>query len=211
MKGKALGVSFMDKFASKQTSQQVIGSATHRDLTTRQITGDKNTSINDGSIQNIISSMTEREQGEVLCEFKHLAMNHPEQIRDLLIESPQFAHTILSLMTMYQLIDTTAVDQFMSSGGGGGGNVGGYGNNQQQQQQQYPNAQSPGSTLPINIDLTKLSQPERDFYDKWQNYNEQQRSTLRAALTAPGASQDQKLLKVIQVWNSLQLNLGMRL
>lgn len=195
--GKALAVIHVDKFASKQTQHQVIGSNAQRELTNRPVVGDKNTSINDSSIQGILGSMTEREQAELLCEFKHLSTYHPDQMRQLLIESPQFAHSILSLMTMFQLVDTQSIDQYLA-------------NNPQIQQ---PQAQSQSNTPPgINpARWASLNDKQLSLYEKWQTYDERQKEQVREKVNSVESQSDPKFMDIIALFNSLQDHLQIKL
>eukprot|EP00461_Guttulinopsis_vulgaris_P003690 UN03691 len=51
--------------------------------------------IDDEQIRKSILALSDKEQAEILCEFRSLAATHPEQVRQLLTDSPPFAHAIL--------------------------------------------------------------------------------------------------------------------
>lgn len=145
--------------------------------------------------------MTEREQAEILVEFKNLATNHPEQMRQLLIDSPQFAHTILTLMTIFQLVDQEAVETF----------------NVQRQQSALPTTTAPqpqrgGLTMgQVGQNQPGLSEREQKFYEKWQNYDEITRQKIRDKLSAPIETIEGEWQNAALIFRSVELKLNTKL
>lgn len=116
--GKALSVTPYEKQSQHgKQHQPVIGSGVHGQTADKsqlfsRVQQGAQTSINDQQIRNIILSLSEKEQAEVLCEFRTLVASHPEQMRSLLADSPQFAHAVLILMTMYQFVDQDIITEY---------------------------------------------------------------------------------------------------
>jgi RNA recognition motif-containing protein len=209
IKGKTLAVGHLNKFSTKSNPQNVTGSQIDRNSTNRPVQGSKN-SINEQYVQSLLASMTEKEQAEVLCEFKSLVTNHPDQVRQLLIDSPQFAHTILSLMTMFQLVDNNTVQNFMNlkfASSLQNPSPNNTSQNVPSNPQHTPNQGSQGGSVQNN----QLTEKESQFYARWQSYDETQRNSLRTTFSSAHQGSDPQVLTFASLFRNVEEKLGRKL
>jgi hypothetical protein len=163
-------------------------------------------------ITQVLKSLSQQEQLEVLSEFKTLLDQQPEVARSLLSESPQLAVALLEIQLLFGLITPQDVASIAAPAGAAAAPAHAPAQQQQQQQQVYA-APAPATAAAAPVAAASApavaSGPSQDVLQALPALHPDQRAVLRQCLTLDEAQLSQlppDLLSFVRTLKEMQRN-----